>query len=251
MAHQKGIMPLKGTIGNISFYKSKHGYLAREKGGVDGNRIATDPRFQRTRENNQEFGRAGKAGKVLRDAFRQLLQKASDSSMVARLTTLMLQVIKLDSTSTRGLRNVLDGELELLQGFEANAGSVLSALFYAPFTAVINRVTGELKIDIAPFVPATMIAAPQGATHFRIYAGGAAINFESSTIESGMDDGGNLPINNQLTAAINLSIALSANSTVPLFIGMAVEFLQEVNTVFYPMKNGSFNAMSFVKVEGV
>ncbi len=32
MAQQKSILKLRGTIGGISFYKSKDGYLAREKG---------------------------------------------------------------------------------------------------------------------------------------------------------------------------------------------------------------------------
>jgi hypothetical protein len=59
MARQKGIIKLEGTIGDVSFYKSKDGYLAREKGGVDGDRIKNDPAFQRTRENGSEFGRAG------------------------------------------------------------------------------------------------------------------------------------------------------------------------------------------------
>ncbi|WP_262708103.1 hypothetical protein [Brumimicrobium glaciale] len=35
MARQKGIIKLTGKIGDLSFYKSKDGYLAREKGGVD------------------------------------------------------------------------------------------------------------------------------------------------------------------------------------------------------------------------
>ena len=49
MAQQKSILKLKGTIGGITFYKSKDGYLAREKGGVDASRIANDPGFARTR----------------------------------------------------------------------------------------------------------------------------------------------------------------------------------------------------------
>ena len=64
MARQKGIVKLKGTIGDITFYKTQDGHLAREKGGVDASRIKNDPAFQRTRENGSEFGRAGKAGKV-------------------------------------------------------------------------------------------------------------------------------------------------------------------------------------------
>jgi len=86
MAKQKGIIKLKGTIGDITFYKSKDGYIAREKGGIDARRIATDPAFQRTRENGAEFGRAGKAGKTLRTALRPLLIYSSDSKMVSRLT---------------------------------------------------------------------------------------------------------------------------------------------------------------------
>lgn len=46
MAKQSGILKLEGTIGNITFYKSQDGFLAREKGGVDGARIASDPKFQ-------------------------------------------------------------------------------------------------------------------------------------------------------------------------------------------------------------
>ena len=65
MARQRSIIKLDGTIGGITFYKSKDGYLAREKGGISAERIANDPAFERTRENGSEFGRAGKAGKVL------------------------------------------------------------------------------------------------------------------------------------------------------------------------------------------
>ena len=79
MARQKGIIKLKGTLGDITFYKSADGYLAREKGGIDAARIATDPKFQRTRENGEEFGTAGKAGKMLRTAIRGLLQNVSDN----------------------------------------------------------------------------------------------------------------------------------------------------------------------------
>jgi hypothetical protein len=40
MARQKGIIKLKGTIGDITFYKTQDGHLAREKGGIDAGRIA-------------------------------------------------------------------------------------------------------------------------------------------------------------------------------------------------------------------
>ena len=98
MARQRSIIKLDGTIGGITFYKSKDGYLAREKGGIPAERIRTDPAFQRTRENGAEFGRAGKAGKVLRNSIRQLLQNVNDSRMVSRLTKEMVKVIQMDAT---------------------------------------------------------------------------------------------------------------------------------------------------------
>src|SRR5258706_3779263 len=157
MARQKGIIPLKGTIGNITFYKSGDGFLAREKGGVDKKRIATDPAFQRTRENGAEFGRAGLAGKVLRNALRALLQNVSDKRMVSRLTRDMVKVIQADTVNARGLRNVIDGEAELLEGFEFNDNSKLGTTRNAPFTAVINRLTGELTANIPAFIPSNMV----------------------------------------------------------------------------------------------
>ncbi len=86
MAQQKGHLPVKGRIGNLSFYKTQDGYLVKDKGGISKSRIASDPAFQRARENGAEFGRAGKAGKLLRNALKAVSQKASDGRAVSRLT---------------------------------------------------------------------------------------------------------------------------------------------------------------------
>ncbi|WP_276503184.1 hypothetical protein [Terrimonas pollutisoli] len=251
MAQQKGIIPLRGTIGNITFYKSGDGYLAREKGGIDANRIATDPAFQRTRENGAEFGRAGVAGKVLRTALRSLLQNTADSRMIARLTREMMKVIQADAVNVRGMRNVIDGEAELLEGFEFNANGKLGTTLFAPFTAEINRVTGALTIDIPSFIPANMIAAPGGATHFKIVSAGTSINFENETYEVVTNATAELPWNAVATAVINLNNAITANSTHPLFLALGIEFYQQVNTGLYPLKNGAFNSLALVKVNGV
>ena len=160
MARQKGIIKLKGTIGDITFYKTQDGHLAREKGGIEASRIASDPAFQRTRENGSEFGRAGKAGKLLRTALRPLLLNSADGRMVSRLTQQMVKVIQMDAVSDRGLRNVIDGEIELVLGFEFNIRGKLGTSLFAPFTPVIDRVAGTLDVSIPPFVPANMIAAP-------------------------------------------------------------------------------------------
>lgn len=250
MARQSGIVKLEGTIGNISFYKSQDGFLAREKGGVDGARIASDPAFQRTRENGSEFGSAGAAGKLLRTALRALILSAADNRMVGRLTREMVKVIQADLVSTRGQRNVIDGEAELLQGFEFNISGKLSTTLFAPYVPSINRATGELSVSIPSFVPANMIGAPSGATHFKINTAGAEVDFTNGTYVVDTQSSAELPINGVATAVINLMNSVTANSLHPLFLAIGIEFYQEVNGVRYALRNGSYNSLALVKVDG-
>ena len=251
MAKQKGIIKLEGTIGDITFYKSQDGYLAREKGGIDANRIASDPAFQRTRENGNEFGAAGKAGKMLRVALRALLQNTADNRMVSRLTQEMVKVVQADAINARGQRNVIDGEAELLEGFEFNKQGKLGTALYAPFAAVINRGTGLLNVDIPSYVPVNMIAAPGGTTHYKIISAGAEIDFENETFVIDNNNSAILPWDSVVTTALNLSNAVTANSTHPLFMALGIEFYQEINGVKYTLKNGAFNALALVKVLGL
>ncbi|MFN7014151.1 MAG: hypothetical protein ACK4ON_07775 [Bacteroidia bacterium] len=249
MARQKGILKIKGTIGDITFYKTKDGYLAKEKSIIEANRIATDPAFQRTRENGSEFGRAGKAGKLVRVALRPLLLNTSDSRMVGRLTQAMMKVIKADTTSQRGLRNVIDGETELLLGFEFNNQSNLSNSLYAPFTGNIDRVTGDITLDLDSFIPKDMIAAPSGTTHFKIISGGAELDFESETYVVTTSETAELPWDITPTAVINQINAVTPNSTKPLLLVAGIVFYQQVNGTMYPLNNGAFNPLAIVKVD--
>jgi hypothetical protein len=251
MATQEGIIQLKGTIGNITFLKTRDGYLAKQKSGVSGDRIAKDAAFARTRENNSEFGRAGKAGKILRKALNTLLKDAKDRRVSSRLTKEMMKVIKADATSTRGQRNVVDGEAELLQGFEFNINAIFSSTVSMPYTTVIDRATGKLEADIPSFTPANGITIPNGATHYKLVSAGVAIDFETGNFEENSSSTAIMPWDENATAAIKLSNTITANSTHPLFLLMGVQFFQLVNGINYPLKNGTFNALAIVKVSGV
>lgn len=250
MARQKGLIKLKGTMGDITFYRTKDGYMAREKTSITGDRLRNDPAFQRTRENMAEFGRAGKAGKVLRGSFQSLLRNVSDSRMVSRLTKEMMKVIQLDAVNPRGQRNVIDGEAELLDGFEFNINAKLDTTLSTPFTGTLDRAAGEATIEIDPFVPAESIAAPEGSTHYKIVSGGTDIDFESGLFVSKVSETEILPLNAPTDEAIQLQNALPADSTNPQFLLLGISFYQEVNGTFYELKNGAFNALKIVKVSG-
>lgn len=250
MARQDGYITINGTLGKLTFFRSKDGHLVRQKGGISAQRIASDPAFQRTRENGAEFGRAGKAGKLLRNAIRSLILNAADSRMVSRLTREMLKVIQADTTNPRGLRNVISGDPALLQHFEFNINGKMSTTMFAPFNASIDRVTGQCLVNIQPFIPLNMIAAPAGTTHFRFTSAGVEVDFEQQNYVVQTLNSADLPWNAVATAEIDLLNTVTPNSTHPLFLAFGIEFYQEVNGVLYSLKNGAFNALSIVAVEG-
>jgi len=249
MAKQTGIIKLKGTIGGISFYKTTDGHLAREKGGVDASRIANDPAFQRTRENGSEFGRAGKGGKVLRNAIRVLLQNAKDKRVVSRLTKDLVAIVKTDTTNDRGLRTLQDGNLNLLEGFEFNLNGKLGATLFAAFTKAFDRASGDATLNIAAFSPTVRVAAPTGTTHFKVVMGASELDFvnETSTFEN--DETAILPYTVADTAPIALTASLAANSTLPVVQVLGIEFYQEVNGQMYELKNGTYNALAAITID--
>ena len=251
MAKQSGIFQVEGTLGNVTFVKTQDGYLVKTKSAVSKARRASDPAFQRTRENNSEFGRAGKAGQVLRTAVRNLSKTAKDNRLASRLTKEMMKVLKADATSIRGMRNVVDGEAEMLKGFEFNINAQLSSTLFAKYESTINRVTGMLDVTIPSFVPINDLVVPDGSTHFSIVSGGASVDFEAQTFEEITSASAVVPIDATPTAVQTLSNALQAASTHPLFLLLGIQFFQQVNGINYPLKNGAFNALQIVEVSGV
>jgi hypothetical protein len=249
MGKQEGIIPITGTFDKLTFVKTKDGYIVRKKSTMDGQRFATDPAYERARENGAEFSRAGKASKVLLDAIRTLLQNTSDRRVTSRLTREMVKVVKADKTSSRGLRNVLDGEIALLEGFEFNDASFLGTSLFVQFTASIDRPTGKLAVKLPSFIPKDLITAPSGATHYRILSAGAELDFEKGTNVTSITPSTELAWDNAPTAEINLVNTVTPNSTHPLLLMLGIEYGQEVNGKWYALKDKSFNAMAIVKVD--
>jgi len=248
MARQKGLIKLEGTIGDITFYKTVDGDLARAKGGVSADRIANDPVFVRTRENGSEFGMAAMAGKQLRTAIRSMLLNGADNRVTARLTKVMTLIKNYDGTNVRGERNVADGisspgAKELLIGFDFNERATLGSVLYKPFA--VDTATGQ--ISMTGLVPINDIAFPAGATHMSLVCAFAKVGFATNDTEVYLSPELNLPIDGTST-----NVTLNPTS-VPIIPGtgiyiLQIKFFQEVNGVQYSLKNGAYNALTIVDV---
>jgi len=248
MAFQEGLIKLVGTIGGLSFYKSENDYLARTKGGATAQRIMHDPRFLRTREVNNEFARAGKAAKIIRVALRHLITPIADKYMTSRLVKALVRVIRTDDVNPRGKRNMTDSNIELLEGFEFNENRKLHEVLRAPFTTAVDRTIGTVKITIDNFTPLNDIAFPERATHCKLVAIAAEIDFKRELHISGSNESEALPLTTPHRNTLLLHPSLTATSEHPLFIALGIIFFQQVNNELYPLKDKTHHALTLVKV---
>jgi hypothetical protein len=248
MATQHGPIKLKGTIGDLTFYRNSDGtFGAKAKTSITKERIATDPAFVRTRENGQEFASAGKACRLVRLAFQSMI-KGADKQVTGRLQRTLMKCLKADSTSPRGARTVATGSLSFLQGFDFNVSGKIATTLLAPYACNINRTTGQNTLTVQPFNPSVSLSAPQGATHFEIEAATTEVDFTSDVYTTHKAASGVLSIDNSLTSLLTMQLNVTANSTLPLLTVLAVHFYQEVNLQYYALNNGGFDATSIINV---
>lgn len=248
MARQNGLIKIKGTLDNVTFYKSVDGDLARMKTSVDKERISNDPAFQRTRENGAEFGTSAKAGKLTRDSLRPISMNATDNRIVSRITQLMTKIKNLDTTSARGARNIGVAMASapakaLLKGFEFNNDAMLSSMLYKPWA--VNTTTGV--ITITGLIPTMDLVFPEGATHVSFTGAYANVNYATNVVDVKLTNIQNVPINATASTISLTPTAVPAGTGAKLFL-LKIEFFQSVNTVQYSLKNGAYNGLKIIDV---
>ncbi|OQP58931.1 hypothetical protein [Niastella populi] len=219
--------------------------------GSSADRIKNDPAFERTRENMAEFGRAGKAAKLLRSIFRDVTINAKDRVTQARLAKVTSRIITTDPVNERGARTVNNGDLQQLHNFHFNARAGISDSLFVRCPVNFNRVSGEVTVDIPVFVPRNMVQQARGTTHFRIVAAAAAINFDTERYEYAMQGTPELPFTTDPTQATTLTLPLPANSPDTVVAVLGIEYYQRVNSRSYALKSGEHNATSIVLVDKV
>lgn len=250
MARQKGLLKIDGTIGGMTFYRTKDGSIVKEQLQSTKSKFDSSSSYQRTRENAQEFGMAATSGKMLRDAIRSFIASATDSRATSRLTQVMSYILKEDTTSARGDRNVAKGLTTVngkafLKNFNFNNNAILGSVVFKKID--LDTATGDMLFT--NLNPVNEITYPQGATHVTFKNAFMSIDFATGQAFVEYSSDYNLPLNG---AAANLLIETNAVPT--LNPGMnkiylvAVEFFQEVNGVQYSLKNGAYNCLEIVDV---
>ncbi len=250
MAKQDGVISLIGTIGELSFYKTRDGYFARKKTTIPGARVKSDPAFERTRQNAAEFAIAARAGKLLRTSFHPMMINTSDSRVTSRLAGALVKVVRADSSRLAGKRAILAQHTSLLEGFNFNRRASLEKILRADYTASINRATNSFSVNIPSFDPEASLSIPTGATHFRLTAGCIRADFKAGTSESTLRTV-DLPLNATTPSQLSLHGKIPGNNSPhPVFLALSIEFLQQVCGITDNLHNSGHNAMAIVGVDG-
>jgi hypothetical protein len=248
MARQEGIIKLTGTIGDITFYKTADGYLARAKSSLDKARVATDSAFARTREASAEFAAAAKAGKLVREALRPWSHSLADNKLTSRLLKQMLLVKAHDYRNPRGKRKVSEAihtpaARDILKGFDLNMAAPLALVLRKQ--PRLNTRTGVCTIK--DFLPAADLAFPAGATHAIIQMAWAKIDFSGNKYQMNSSEEIRLaketPVQELRLQAS--SPPLSAGTDIFL---LKICFAQEIEGVSYLLNNRQHTAMALVEL---
>lgn len=127
----------------------------------------------------------------------------------------------------------------------------LGSLFFAPYSATLDRVAGVIGLDIPAFVPTDVILAPSGTTHFKLMSCGAVVDFEDRSCVSHTDASALLPWDATPTVALSHNHNLTANTTDAMFLVLTVQFYQEVNGDYYLLHNGVYTSSAVLRVDQV
>ncbi|MBD8489174.1 hypothetical protein IFO69_10495 [Echinicola sp. CAU 1574] len=247
MARQSSFIKLEGTIGDVTFYKGRNGYNARQKGGITKERILKDEKFRRTRENLAEFARAASASKLLKRAFQEIVARAKDARTHTRVYRQTLKVLKSDLVSDRGKRKVEDGDISLFTGFQFSSASVFESLVFVDHTVQDNGT--QFTVTFNPFVPVRYLAKPDGASHFKMFMVAASANFAEQTKQSAIVSSAEYPIDETEVSDLVLTVDKNQLTGADHFYALGIEFLQETNGKTYTLNNGAHNGAGIIFTE--
>jgi hypothetical protein len=246
MAKLSSLFKFEGTVDDITVVKNSG--VVKRKGGLSKERIATDPKLVRVRENNAEFAMLATASKTIRDAFGDLGQNIRVQYLTSRLSRVLTRIKNLDSVSARGYRTVAIGiqgaeGKNHLNGFSFNATKSISAILQKPYT--LDTATGE--VSIMGVAPAFDTLGGIGANTVGIKAYWAKIDFETNKATVSQTNQVKLGLDTTITDVMLTHAAPPAGTGIDVFV-LSIVFYQTVNGIDYLLQNGAHNAADIIAI---
>jgi len=248
MNKQSGPIKIQATINDLTYYKRKGEYLVKSKSSVSSKRLKYSPEYAALRQHQQDFGLASTGGKLIRLAFAPLIAPVADFNCVSRLTANVLKVLQSVQANPSGKRNILDGDLNMLKGFEFNAQCGLSQVLRKSIKLTANAGNVSVSIEIPEFVPSRHLKSPQVSSHFQMILGMAATDFNNASYQSAFAETAQMPVKSSLGNTLSITCALGEMTSDPVLIVVGMRFSQLNSVVYEPVLNSGYQALSIVEV---
>lgn len=232
MAKQIGLIKIAGTIGDLTFYEFGGEHYVRRKSSLSAAQIKQDPNFERTRENNTEFGEASKLSKAIVSALQPHLIKRP--YWFPKLNAISYRAVRKDGTNARGKRVLGAGNEYDYFGYDVGGNS---DIFEGTLNLTYDRPSGVIDFEVLPFIPSEEMWCPAGSTHFDFVFGVGEIAMDSKAIVSKSSKASEKIDARQsgLRAVIRETLGVSAGS-MGLVVGVfTIRFWQMTNGVYYRM----------------
>jgi hypothetical protein len=159
----------------------KEGYFQARKIGLTGGRVRIDPRFHKTRLLAKEFAQSDAWAKLIRAAFQAVTGiKCKKQS----LHGLLIRALQHDEVHYYGSRQLQQGDLSLLEGFNFNANLELAQTCKLDWDDYYDSSVKETGVCLPSFVPEYFLFPPVGITHCRIDLVTMAIDLRNNSYDA-------------------------------------------------------------------
>ncbi len=249
MAKQTGTIKLKGTIGDINYYKSKNGgHLARAAGGGFQKGGMHKESMVRTMENATEFGRCSTTKRVFKNALAPFLCVRKDGELHGRMVQLFTRLKDLDAVNKRGERRVG-------RGLDTSKGKQLLRDFaFTPSCIITEVLACSLNYDFDTQILSVTnfdiknVSFPAGATHMALTVG--RLHFDFDTLEFSLKNSTPLYMDKHYSAT-----SFDMNTGLPEVGGLALavlglKFYQKVENTYYLFKSANAFGVEVLGVGG-
>jgi hypothetical protein len=247
MARQIGPSPLSGTIGNITYYHSPEGDIAKQKSSLTKQRVATDPAFEGSRNAAAAFRKAAKNAGLIRRTFIELIEYSADRRLSGRLTGTLQGLILADKVSKPGERKLQKEHLPRIIGFEFNKICALKELLRVDLVTSVDRRSGKAYLAVPSFKTKTLKECPD-ATHFRITVGASAMDFDSESCKVDIQSSEWVSLKLRTTTPVQFEFSVKPAKQFPVFMVASIQYCEMVNGTASEIRNKSRMAASIIAI---
>jgi len=226
----------------------------KKKPGVSGERFRKSPAFKNSRRAASEFGRASQCAVLIRRELAQLLELPRENELHLKLSQCIGRLSRKKQLPGEASAGLNDWPWEQMEDFQFNEEASLGNLAYGKPAVSFTRATGEINITWPRFELKSKFDKYKSATHGRIIAGAAAIDFDKKKAVSDYTATDHLPIirpveDDRPEVVVNLSLKLPTPVLHPLFIVLGFTCYKLDSNQFYKLDNRRYKALALISVQ--